>query len=60
MLEPYEVISVGSNDLYWKLRLPDNWKLHPVFNIDLLERYKGTDLKKQEVEIEADGEEWVM
>jgi hypothetical protein len=37
MLAPFEVISVGSNNRYCKLKLPDHWKLHPVFNIDLLE-----------------------
>jgi hypothetical protein len=60
MLGPFEVISVGRNNRYCKLKLPDDWKLHPVFNIDLLERYEGTDPKKQVVEIESDGEEWVM
>jgi hypothetical protein len=60
MLGPFEVMSVGRNNRYCKLRLPDHWKLHPVFNIDWLERYKGTDPKKQVVEIKAEGEEWVM
>jgi hypothetical protein len=60
MLDPFEVLSIGSNNRYCKLSLPDSWKIHPVFNIDLLERYKGTDPKNQVIEIEADGEEWVM
>jgi len=60
MLGPFEIISVGSNNRYCKLKLPEHWKLHPVFNIDLLERYKGTDPKKQVIEIEADGEDWEM
>jgi len=60
MLGPFEILSVGSNNRYCKLKLPDHWKLHPVFNIDLLERYKGTDPKKQVIEIEADGEDWEM
>jgi len=60
MLAPFEVLSVASNNPYCKLRLPDHWKLHPVFNIDLLERFKGTDPKKQVIIIEADGEDWVM
>jgi hypothetical protein len=47
MLGPFEVMSVGSNNRFCKLRLPDHWKLHPVFDIDLPERYKGTDPKKQ-------------
>ena len=60
MFGPFEVLSVGKNQRYCKLGLPDSWKIHPVFDIDLLERYKGTDQKKQVVEVEADGENWVM
>jgi len=60
MLGPFEILSVGSNNRYCKLKLPEHWKLYPVFNIDLLERYKGTDPKKQVIEIEADGEDWEM
>jgi len=60
MLGPFEILSVGSNNRYCKLKLPEHWKLHPVFNIDLLEQYKGTDPKKQVIEIEADGEDWEM
>jgi hypothetical protein len=60
MLGPFEVLSIWSNNRYCKLKLPDHWKLHPVFNIDLLERYKGTDSKKQVVKIEPDREDWVM
>jgi hypothetical protein len=37
------VLSVGSNLWCCKLRLPELWKIHPVFNIEWLERYKGTD-----------------
>jgi hypothetical protein len=60
MLGPFKVLSVGSNNRYCKRKLSDPWKLHPVCNIDLLERYKGTDPKKPVVEIEPDGEDWVM
>jgi len=60
MFGPFEILSVGKNQRYCKLSLPDSWKIHPVFNIDLLEQYKGTDPKKQVVEVEADGEDWVM
>jgi hypothetical protein len=60
MLGSFEVILVGSNNRYSKLKLPDHWKLHPVFNIDLLERYKVSDPKKQVIEIEADGEDWII
>jgi len=60
MLGPFDIISVGNNVRYCKLKLPDSWKIHSVFNIDLLELYKGTDHMKQVVEIEADGNDWVM
>jgi hypothetical protein len=60
MLRPFEVLSVGSNECYCKLNLPDSWKVHPIFNIDWLERYEGTDQKKQVIEIKADGEDWVL
>jgi transposase InsO family protein len=60
MLGPFEVSSVGSNLRYCKLKLPESWKIHPVFNIELLERYKGTNPKKPIIEVEADGEDWVM
>jgi hypothetical protein len=39
MLGPFQILSVGSNLPYWKLTLRDSWKIHPVFNIDLLEQY---------------------
>jgi len=60
MLGPFKVLSVRSYKRYCKLELPESWRIHPVFNIDLLERYKGTDPKKQIIEIESDGEDWVM
>ena len=43
MFGPFEVLSVAKNLPYCKLKLPDSWKIHPVFNISLLERYKGNN-----------------
>jgi hypothetical protein len=60
MLGPFEVLSVRSNLRYCRLTLPESWKFHPVCNIKLLEWNKGTQPKKQVVEIEADDEDWVM
>jgi len=60
MFGPFEILSTGKNQRYCKLQLPDAWKIHPVFNIDLLERYRGTNPMKPVVEIEADGQNWVM
>ena len=42
------------------LRLPDSWKIHPTFNIALLERYRRVDPKKQVIVIEADDAGWKM
>jgi len=60
MLGSFEVVSVWSNLRSCKLKLPDSWKIHSVFNIDLLKRYKGTDPKTQVIEIEANDNDWVM
>jgi hypothetical protein len=60
MLGPFKVLSVGSNFRYCKLKLLDPWEIHLVFNIDLLERYNGTDSKKRIIEIVVDGDDWVM
>jgi hypothetical protein len=60
MYGPFEVISTGSNGRYCKLELPTTWKIHPTFNISLLERYRGTNPKKQVIEIEADSAGWKM
>jgi hypothetical protein len=40
--------------------MPESWKIHPTFNIALLERYRGTNPKKQVLEIEADDTGWKM
>jgi hypothetical protein len=42
------------------IKLPELWNIHPTFNISLLERYRGTDPKRQEVEITADNARWKM
>jgi len=60
MFGPFEIISVGSNQRYCNLGLPASWKIHPVFNIDLLELYKWTNPEKPIIEVEPDGEDWVM
>jgi hypothetical protein len=60
MYGPFEVISEGHNGRYCTLRLPDSWKIHPVFNIALLERYRGKDPGKQMAEIEEDDSGWKM
>ena len=60
MYGSYEVMDTRKNGHYCKLRLLDSWKIHPTFNICLMERYHGTHLKKQVVEIESDDAGWKM
>jgi hypothetical protein len=60
MLRPFKILSVGGNFCDCKLKFPDSWKIHSVFVIDLVERYWGTDPKKQAIEIEGDCKDWVM
>jgi hypothetical protein len=57
---PFKVISIGKNVRYCKLKLPDSWRIHPTFNISLLERYRGSDPNKQVIEIEANNAGWKM
>lgn len=59
-LSPFEILSVASNLRYCKLKLPDSWMIHSVFNIELLKRYKGRDPKNQVIEVTADGRDWDM
>jgi hypothetical protein len=56
----FEVLSVGHNELYCKLKLPISCKIHPTSNISLLERYRGMDPEREVVEIEADDKRWMM
>jgi hypothetical protein len=53
MYGPFEVRISGKNVRYCTLKLLESWKIHPTFNIALLEHYRGTDRKKQVVEIKA-------
>jgi len=60
MLGPLKVLSIASNLRYCNLMLPESWKIHPVCNLDLLERYKGTGPKSQVITNEAFSEDWVV
>jgi hypothetical protein len=60
MFRLFHIVSVGNNDRYCQLHPPDSWKIHSVFNSDLLECYIREDPKNQVIEIEADGTDWVM
>jgi len=60
MLGPLKVLSVGSIHHYCKLELPASWKVHLVFNMELVEPYRGEDLKKPVIDIKADSHDWSM
>jgi hypothetical protein len=42
------------------LKLPEKWKIQPVFNISLLDKYRGSIPEREVVEIEADNSGWEM
>jgi len=54
----FEVLYEGHNKPYCKLKLPEKWKILPVFNISLLDKYRGSNPDKEVVEIEADDSGW--
>jgi len=60
MYGPFDVIAAGKHGKYCTLKLLESWKIHLTLNIALLERYRGSDPKKQIVEIEADDAGWIM
>jgi hypothetical protein len=60
MYGPFEVEVIGKNGCYCTIKLPDFGKIHPMFNITLLERGRGTDSVKQVVKIQAEDSGWTM
>jgi len=60
MYGPFTIVKVGHNDRYCKLELPESWKIHPTFNMSLLERYRGKNPRKHVIEIETDDAEWTI
>jgi hypothetical protein len=56
----FKILSVGYNNRYCKLKLPPTWKIHPTYNISLLERYRGKNPEREVIEIEADDAGWTM
>ena len=60
MYGTFKILSVGHNNLYCKIELPLTWKIHPTFNISLLERYRGKNPEREVIEIEADDAGWTM
>jgi hypothetical protein len=59
MYRPCKILTAHDNR-YCKLELPDCWKIHPMFNIALLEQYLGKNPEREVIEIEADDADWEM
>ena len=56
---PFQITKVGSNKRWCRLKLPESWKIHPTFNVSLLEPYRG-DIKERVIHpVEADNEGWI-
>jgi len=60
MLWQFQILSIGSNVGYCKLKLPELWKNRPVSNLDLLEHDQGTYQEEHVIDIEANRVEWAM
>ena len=60
MYWPFKLIATGRNARYCTAKFPKSEKIHPTFIISLLEKYLGTNPKKQVVQVEADTAEWKM
>src|ERR1700681_1149554 len=58
MYGPFKIIKVGGNKRWCRLELPPTWKIHPAFNIALLEPYWGDPLEREVPPIEADDGGW--
>jgi len=56
----FEVLWLGKNKRYWKFKLPESWKIHPTFNVSLLEPYEENDPESEALEVEADHAGWRM
>jgi hypothetical protein len=41
MYGPFKITRIGSNKRHCQLELPPRWRIHPTFNVSLLERYHG-------------------
>src|ERR1700737_755468 len=55
----FKITKVGSNKRWCRLELPTSWKIHPTFNVALLEQYRR-EVKTTNVPlIEADDEGWI-
>jgi hypothetical protein len=58
MYGPFKIIKVGGNKRWCRLELPPTWKIHPAFNVALLEPYRGDPLEREVPPIEVDDGGW--
>ncbi len=57
-LGPFEVVSLRGRQAY-ELKLPTQWRIHPVFHVSLLEKFigrTGAEPMREAVEVDSDGE----
>ena len=57
-LGPFEVVSLRGRQAY-ELKLPTQWRIHPVFHVSLLEKFigrSGAEPMREAVEVDSDGE----
>ena len=60
-LGPFEVVGiVGEHKQAYKLKLPEKYKIHPVFHVSLLEKYQGRagETPVLPAEVDLEGEEY--
>jgi hypothetical protein len=60
MYGPFKILTVGHNNRYCKLELPPTWKIHLMFNISRLERYRRKNPDMGVIELEADDAGWTI
>jgi len=60
MYGTFKILSTGHNDRYCKLELTALWRIHPKFNVALLERAREKNRDREVIKIEANDGGWKM
>ena len=50
---PFRVTETIGEQAY-RLSLPENWKIHPVFHVSLLKEWKATNVQEDQPDLPAD------